>query len=53
VKAVYDVSFEIHPIVVYGRVRRNSEPRINAISTIILLVTTALIHLADRLSRET
>jgi len=40
------------PIVVYGMVRRNVEPSINAISTIILLVTTALIYLADRLSRE-
>jgi spermidine/putrescine transport system permease protein len=40
------------PIVVYGMVRRNIEPSINAISTIILLVTTALIYLADRLTRE-
>ncbi len=40
------------PIVVYGMVRRNIEPSINAISTIILLVTTALIYFADRLSRE-
>jgi spermidine/putrescine transport system permease protein len=40
------------PIVVYGMVRRNIEPSINAISTIILIVTTALIYLADRLSRE-
>ncbi len=40
------------PIVVYGMVRRNVEPSINAISTIILLVTTALIYFADRLSRE-
>jgi spermidine/putrescine transport system permease protein len=40
------------PIVVYGMVRRNVEPSINAISTIILLVTTALIYVADRLSRE-
>jgi spermidine/putrescine transport system permease protein len=39
------------PIVVYGMVRRNIEPSINAISTIILLVTTALIYLADRLAR--
>lgn len=39
------------PIVVYGMVRRNVEPSINAISTIILLVTTALIYLADRLGR--
>ena len=40
------------PIVVYGMVRRNIEPSINAISTIILLVTTSLIYLADRLTRE-
>jgi spermidine/putrescine transport system permease protein len=40
------------PIVVYGMVRRNVEPSINAISTIILIVTTALIYFADRLSRE-
>jgi len=39
------------PIVVYGMVRRNVEPSINAISTIILLVTTGLIYLADRLAR--
>jgi spermidine/putrescine transport system permease protein len=40
------------PIVVYGMVRKNVEPSINAISTIILIVTTALIYFADRLSRE-
>ena len=40
------------PIVVYGMVRRNVEPSINAISTIILVVTTALIYFADRLARE-
>ena len=40
------------PIVVYGMVRRNVEPSINAISTIILLVTTGLIYLAHRLARE-
>ena len=40
------------PIVVYGMVRRNIEPSINAISTIILLVTTALLYLADRLTRD-
>jgi spermidine/putrescine transport system permease protein len=39
------------PIVVYGMVRRNVEPSINAISTIILLVTAILIYLADRLAR--
>ena len=40
------------PIVVYGMVRKNVEPSIHAISTIILLVTTALIYFADRLARE-
>ncbi|HEU5304704.1 MAG TPA: ABC transporter permease [Gemmatimonadales bacterium] len=39
------------PIVVYGMVRKNVEPSINAISTIILLVTAVLIYLADRLAR--
>lgn len=40
------------PIVVYGMVRKNIEPSINAISTIILVVTAVLIYLADRLGRE-
>jgi spermidine/putrescine transport system permease protein len=39
------------PIVVYGMVRKNVEPSINAISTIILLLTALLIYLADRLVR--
>jgi spermidine/putrescine transport system permease protein len=39
------------PIVVYGMVRKNVEPSINAISTIILLVTAFLIYTADRLVR--
>ena len=39
------------PIVVYGMVRKNVEPSINAISTIILLATAILIYLADRLAR--
>jgi spermidine/putrescine transport system permease protein len=39
------------PIVVYGMVRKNIEPTINAISTIILLVTATLIYLAERLVR--
>jgi hypothetical protein len=38
---------------IYGMVRWSIEPSINAISTIILLVTTGLIYLADRLARET
>lgn len=41
------------PIVVYGMVRKNIEPSINAISTIILVVTAILIYLADRLGRDT
>lgn len=40
------------PVVVYGMVRRNVEPTVNAISTLILLVTSLLIWLAFRLSRE-
>jgi spermidine/putrescine transport system permease protein len=40
------------PIVVYGMVRKNIEPSINAISTIILVATSALIYLADRLGRD-
>jgi spermidine/putrescine transport system permease protein len=39
------------PIVVYGMVRKNVEPSINAISTVILLATAILIYLADRLAR--
>jgi spermidine/putrescine transport system permease protein len=40
------------PIVVYGMVRKNIEPSINAISTIILVVTALLVYLADRLGRD-
>ena len=40
------------PIVVYSMVRRNIEPSVNAISTLILLVTSLGISLADRLLRE-
>jgi spermidine/putrescine transport system permease protein len=40
------------PLVVYGMVRRTIEPSINAISTVILLVTAGLIYLADRLLRR-
>ena len=39
------------PMVVYGMVRRNVEPTVNAISTIILLGTSLLIYGADRLAR--
>jgi spermidine/putrescine transport system permease protein len=40
------------PIVVYGMVRKNIEPSINAISTIILVATSLLIYAADRLGRD-
>jgi spermidine/putrescine transport system permease protein len=40
------------PLVVYSMVRRNIEPSINAISTLILVGTTILIYLADRFGRE-
>ena len=40
------------PIVVYGMVRKNIEPSVNAISTIILIVTALLIYGADRLVRQ-
>ena len=40
------------PVVVYGMVRRNIEPSINAISTIIIVVTSLLLYLADRLQAE-
>ena len=36
------------PVVVYGMARRNVEPTIIAISTVILLGTSVLIYLADR-----
>lgn len=39
------------PLLVYGMVRRSIEPSINAISTLILVVTTAAIVLADRVIR--
>lgn len=40
------------PIVVYGMVRKNIEPSINAISTVILVATAILIYASDRLSRD-
>lgn len=40
------------PIVVYSMVRKNIEPSINAISTIILVVTTLLIWASDRLNKS-
>ena len=40
------------PMVVYTMVRKNIEPSINAISTVILVVTTILMLAAARLGRD-
>ena len=40
------------PLVIYSMARRSIEPSINAISTVILVSTTILIYLADRLGRQ-
>jgi spermidine/putrescine transport system permease protein len=40
------------PLVVYSMVRRTVEPTVNAISTVVLVLTTGLIYAADRLLRE-
>ncbi|HMV69483.1 MAG TPA: ABC transporter permease [Myxococcota bacterium] len=40
------------PIVIYTMVRKNIEPSINAISTLILLATTLLLLLSDRIGRD-
>ncbi len=40
------------PIVVYTMVRKNIEPSINAISTVILVVTTLLVIVAERAGRD-
>ena len=40
------------PLVVYGMARRNVEPSINAISTIILVVTTGVLYVAERVTRD-
>ncbi len=40
------------PIVVYNMASKNIEPSINAISTIILVVTTILLFVSDRLTRD-
>lgn len=39
------------PLIVYSMVRRSVEPTINAISTLMLVGTTLLVYLADRLVR--
>jgi spermidine/putrescine transport system permease protein len=40
------------PLVIYSMVRRNIEPSINAISTLIVLATTILLYVAEKLTRE-
>ena len=40
------------PLLVYGMVRKSIEPSINAISTLIVIVTTITIYLADKFGRE-
>jgi spermidine/putrescine transport system permease protein len=40
------------PLVIYSMVRRNVEPSINAISTLIVVATSVLLLVADRLSRR-
>jgi spermidine/putrescine transport system permease protein len=40
------------PVVIYGMVRRNIDPTVNAVSTVVLLVTTLLIYLSDRYARH-
>ena len=40
------------PIVVYSMVRRNVEPSVNAISTLVLVSTSLVVWLAHRLMRE-
>ena len=40
------------PVVIYGMVRRNIDPTVNAVSTVVLVVTTILIYLSDRYARR-
>jgi spermidine/putrescine transport system permease protein len=40
------------PVVVYTMVRKNVEPSINAISTLIIVATTVLIFIAERVARD-
>jgi spermidine/putrescine transport system permease protein len=40
------------PVVIYGMVRRNIDPTVNAVSTVVLLVTTVLIYFSDRYTRK-
>lgn len=36
------------PVVIYGMARRNIEPTINAVSTVIVVATAGLLYLAER-----
>jgi spermidine/putrescine transport system permease protein len=40
------------PLIIYSMVRRNVEPSINAISTIIVIGTSLMLYVAERLTRE-
>jgi spermidine/putrescine transport system permease protein len=40
------------PVVIYGMVRRNIDPTVNAVSTVVLVVTTILIYISDRYARK-
>jgi spermidine/putrescine transport system permease protein len=40
------------PVVIYGMVRRNIDPTVNAVSTVVLVVTTVLIYFSDRYARK-
>jgi spermidine/putrescine transport system permease protein len=40
------------PLVIYSMVRRNVEPSINAISTLIVIATSILLYASDRMSRR-
>jgi len=40
------------PLVIYSMVRRNIEPSINAISTLIVIATTVLLYVAEKLTRD-
>jgi spermidine/putrescine transport system permease protein len=40
------------PMVVYSMVRRGIEPSVNAISTIVIVMTAVLLWLAERMARR-
>jgi spermidine/putrescine transport system permease protein len=40
------------PLIIYSMVRRNVEPSINAISTVIVIGTSILLYVAEKLTRE-